>query len=171
MKLITNAFLMVLIMISFSQCSSAQKLQKETPIKLQTTYYQHWVAGIKGGGSGINIFILTENSELKNIQLDSVYFRGKASKLEVKPNNPNLFIGRFLLTPKQKRDVIMSNKPKAEYGNELLKLKEKIPFELKENECVVSYKEESKIKYFKIKNVVEKQPQYYPSAPPKPKTP
>jgi len=167
MKLITNVFLMVIVMTSFSQCSSAQKLQKEAPVKLGTAYYQYWVAGIQGGGSGINLFIPTENPSLKNIHLDSVYFRGKVSKLEFKPNNPSLFIGRFTSLGNQRKDIIMSNKPNAEYGNELPKLKEKIPFDLKENECVVSYIEDDKIKYFQIENIVEKQPELYPSAPPK----
>ena len=154
-------------MTSFSQCSSAQKLQKEAPVKFGNAYYQHWVAGVQGGGSGIILFIPTENSSLKNIQLDSVYFKGKASKLEFKPNNPSLFIGRFSTKGNQRKDVIMSNKPYAEYGNEVPKEMTKIPFELKENECVVSYKEGDKTKYFKIENIVKKQPQYYPSAPPK----
>lgn len=166
MKLIANVFLLVLIITSFSHCSSAQKLQKEAPVKVGTAYYQHWVAGIQGGGSGINIFIPTEGTLEESIQLDSVYFRGKVSKLEVKPNNPTLFIGRFSLKANQKKDIIMSNKPNAEYGNELPEMNTKIPFELKENECVVSYEEDDKTKYFKINNVVEKQPLYYPSAPP-----
>lgn len=158
-------------MTSFSQCSSAQKLQKEAPVVIGEAYFQKWVAGIKGGGSGINLFISTEDSSLENIELDSIYFRGKSSKLEFKPNNPSLFVGRFSTGRNQKKDIIMSDKPNAEYGNELPKIKSKFPFELKENECVVSYKEGNKTKYFKIINVVEKQPQYYPSAPPKPKKP
>lgn len=50
----------------------------------------------------------------------------------------------------------MSNEPYAEYGNKVPKLPEKPSFKLKENECVVSYKEEDKIKYFKIKNMIQK---------------
>ena len=113
------------------------------------------------------MFIETEGTSKDNIQLDSVYFRGKAAKFEIKPNNSTLFIGRFSLAANQKKDIIMSNKPKAEYGNELPKLNTKIPFELKDNECVVSYNEGDKTKYFKIENVVEKQAQFYPSAPPR----
>ena len=171
MKLITNTLLMVLVLTSFSQCSSAQKLQKEAPVKLGTVYYQHWVAGVQGGGSGFNLFIPTKGTSKESIQLDSVYFRGKVVKLEFKPNNPSLFIGRFSLRANQKKDIIMSNKQHAEYSNEAPNIIAKIPFELKENECVVSYKEDKTTKYFKIENVVEKQPQYYPSAPQKQRNP
>ena len=167
MKLITNVFLMIIIMTSFSHCSSAQKLQKEAPVTIGKVYYQHWVAGIQSGGSGVNLFIPVKESLTEDVQLDSVFFKGKVSKLEVKPTNPNLFIGRFSTSGNQKKDIIMSDKPNAEYVNEGPKKKPKIPFELKENECVVSYIEANKTKYFKVENIIEKQPQLYPSAPPK----
>ncbi len=168
MKLITNVFLIVLILISFSQCSSAQKLQEEALVKFGKAYYQNWVAGVQGGGSGIDIFIPVEQEMPKEqIKLDSIYFRGNVSKLEMSPTNTSLFIGRFLSESNQKKDIIMSGNPNDEYGNEAPKLKVKIAFELKENECVVSYIEDNKVKYFKIENVVEKQTLYYPSVPPK----
>jgi len=167
MKLIINVFLLVLIVTGFSQCSSAQKLQTEAPVKIGNAYYQHWVAGIQGGGSGINLFITVAGIINKSIQLDSVYFKGKVSKLEFKPSNSSLFIGRFPSDVNSKKDIIMSNKPKGEYGNETPIRKVKIPFELKENECVISYLERGKTKYFKIKNVVKKQPEYLPEVAPK----
>ena len=168
MKLFTNVFVMAIIMISFSQCSSAQKLQSKALVKFGQAYYQNWVAGVQGGGSGIDIFIPVEQKTSREIiKLDSVYFRGKVTKLERKPNTASLFIGRFTSEKYQKKDIIMSSNPKDEYGNEAPKLKVKIPFELKENECVVSYIEDNKVKYFKIENVMEKQTLYYPSTPPK----
>ncbi len=50
----------------------------------------------------------------------------------------------------------MSNEPNAEYGNPIPKIKEKLPFALKENDCVISYKESDKTKYFKIEKIIEK---------------
>ncbi|MBT8303849.1 MAG: hypothetical protein KJP09_05210 [Bacteroidia bacterium] len=50
----------------------------------------------------------------------------------------------------------MSGDSKQEYGNKRPEDTEKIPFELKMNECVVSYKEGKKTKYFKIDEVEEK---------------
>ena len=76
-------------MISFSQCSTAKKFQKTSPFEIGDVYYQHWVAGIQGGGSGINLFIpLVSNPN--NIVLDSIYFKGKQVKPEVK--SKQLFI-------------------------------------------------------------------------------
>jgi hypothetical protein len=154
-----------IIMFSFSQCSSQKKLQQKSPVQLKEVYCQSWVAGVKGGGSGMNIFIPVETITDKDIELDHVFFRGKASKLTTKPQNKTLYIGRFKNTANSKQDIVMSSDAKQEYGNKMPEATEEIPFELKDDECVVSYKVGSKTKYFKIENVVEKQSIPYPSAP------
>jgi len=150
---------MSFIMVSFSQCSSAQKLQKNAPTALGNVYCQSWIAGVQGGGAGINIFIPIEDT---SIVLDSVYFRGKAAKLATKPQNTKLFIGRFMSDFNKPDDM------SPEFGNkkDTPKVEEKIPFELKDNQCVVSYKDGDITKYFKVENVVEKASIPRPSAPP-----
>jgi len=136
----------------FMQCSSAQKLQKETSFKTSNVYYQKWVAGVKGGGSGTNVFIpLT--AEQKEITLDSLYFRGHKVALQTKPNSPKLYIGRIIGSANQKEGYTSSG--------------DKIPFDLKDNEAVVSYSENGNVKYFKIENISEKPMQQFPSAPPR----
>ena len=150
-------------MASFSQCSSTKKIQNKAPLILGQVYCQAWIAGIEGGGAGLNIFIPTENT---SIELDSVYFRGKVAKLEVKNQNGTIYIGRFISDFNKKKDLIMSNKPNAEFGNEMPNISKKIPFELKDNECVISYKKGKTTKYFKVDNVVEKDLIPYPSSPP-----
>lgn len=166
MKVLWNILLLVLIMASFSNCTSTQKLQKETPIQFGKVYCQSWVAGVQGGGSGLNLYIPIEGKSLPSITLDSVYFRGKVTKLEKKSSNPLVFIGRFLSNSNPKDDIILSNEPYAEYGNKLPEKNIKIPFELKDSECVVSYKESKVIKYFKIEHITQKELLAYPSPPP-----
>lgn len=158
-------FIFILVLFIFTNCSTAQKLQKSAPISLGEVYSQSWVAGVKGGGSGINLFIPVLNELPPNMQLDSVYFRGKGTKLEIAANNPSLYIGRFSGKFNQKQDIIMSNDSKEEYGNQLPIKQEEIPFDLKDNECVVSYKDSNSSKYFKIENITEKKSEHYPSAP------
>lgn len=142
-----------LVFTLFLQCSSTQKLQENVSFKVEQPYFQKWVAGVKNGGSGINIFIPVTNLKT-NITLDSLYFRGHKVLLETKPNNPNLFIGRILTEANQNEDF----SPKAEA---------EIPFDLKENEAVIIYTENDKKKYYKIENIKEKQAEYFPSTPPK----
>lgn len=165
MKPFKFVFIFILLIFIFTNCSSAQKLQKTAPTSLGEAYCQSWVAGVKGGGSGINLFIPVLNDLPQNIQLDSVYFRGKAAKLELAASNPFLYVGRFSQKFNQKQDIIMSNDPNEEYGNQFPIQEEKTPFDLKETECVVSYKESNVTKYFKIENITEKKPEHYPRAP------
>ena len=144
----------------FANCSSAQKLQKEAPFDIETVYFQKWTSGVRGGGSGLNLFIKIENGH--EVKWNSVYFRGKSAKLETIENDNLLLIGRFKTEFNQKKDIVMSDNPNEEFGNEPPIIKQQIPFVLKDSECVVSYSEGDVIKYYKIKNVAEKQPQNYP---------
>lgn len=156
--------LMLIAMVSFSQCSSSKKTQNSAPFEIGEAYYQKWIAGVKGGGSGINIFIPIISNP-NNVMLDSVYFRGKQSKIETV--NKTLFIGRFKTATNTKKDIVMSSEPYAEYGNKAPSFTKKSPFKLNDDECVVSYIINNKVKYLKISNNFKKEHKIYQSAPPK----
>lgn len=166
MKAFTTLVFSIIILISFTNCSSAQKLQKAAPIVFDEVYCQSWVAGVQGGGSGINLFISTPSELPNTIQLDSVYFRGKVAKMQRQAGGKIIYVAYFRTEFNQKTDIIMSGNAQEEYGNALPKKTTKIPFKLKENECVISYKNGSKTQYYKIENIVEIQPEHYPSARP-----
>lgn len=145
LKIKLGFLLMPFMMVSFYHCSSSKRLQNKLPFEIHEAYYQE-------SNSGTNVYISIKSNP-NNIILDSIYFKGKQVKLG---QENNLFVGRFASSIIQKQDIIMSNEPYAEYGNKVPKLPEKLPFELKDNECVLSYKEDNSIKYFKIKNVIQK---------------
>lgn len=149
-------------MASFSQCSSSKNFSEKAPMSFGEVYCQKWVAGVQGGGSGLNIMIPV--NEFK-VALDSVYFRGKGTKLE-KDEQSKMYIGRFKDAQNNPKDIVMSSDAKQEYGNKLPTISKGIPFELKDNECVVSYQTKKATQYFKIENVVEKEFVPYPTAPP-----
>lgn len=147
---------LILVSLNFSQCASTIKLQEKAPTTFGEVYCQSWVAGVKGGGAGTNIFIETKNPE---IILDSVFFRGKVTKLVVKPANKKLVIGRFLSNSNTER-------PGLEVTDKV-EVSEAIPFKLKENECVVSYTVNGETKYYRLKDIKEKPLEALPmSAPP-----
>jgi hypothetical protein len=155
---------MLILMASFSQCSTAQKLQKTAPTQFGDVYCQKWVAGVKGAGSGLNLFIPVMD---KSIQLDSAYFRGKSIKLEVRETDEGLlYVGRFKTELNTQKDIILSSDSKQEYVNKLSIKEENIPFELKDDECVVTYKQGDKILKYKISNVKQQEPLNYPMASP-----
>ena len=153
------------IMAGFSQCSGTKhtqepQLEKTAPIPVEKAYFQAWVAGIQGGGSGIHLYLPDSTTDIK---LDSVYFREMVAKLN---RDSTGYVALFRTQTNQRDDVIMSNENHAEYGNTLSE-KAQIPFQLKANECVVSYIENNNIRYFKIENLIEKPMKQYPSAPPR----
>jgi len=164
LKSISLSLLALVVMASFSQCSTAQKLQEKAPMKLGDVYAQKWVAGVKGGGSGINVFIPVEDT---TVVLDSMFFRGQKVKMEFISTNQSLYVGRFKTEFNQNENIILSSDMKEESKNRLPILKEEMPFEFNDDECVISYLKGDKTMYFKISNIRMEQPLHYPSAPQK----
>ncbi|RNC88210.1 MAG: hypothetical protein ED556_03230 [Winogradskyella sp.] len=133
------------------------KLEKNAPTSFKEIYIKNWVSGVKGGGSGINIFIEIDSKELV---LDSVFFRKKSVKLETKPSDPQLFIGRFMSEVNSEETSLSITNSKDDKNLSF-------PFNLKDDECVVSYTQNGQIKYYKLTNIVEKPIDALPmSAPP-----
>lgn len=150
--------LLVLLIVSVLSCSSSKmKLEKEAPLVLNEVYFQKWTSGIENGGQGINIYfpsLINQN----NTTLDSVFFRKMKGK--IRTGKASYFAN---LRPTQPNDIIMHGDSKQEYGNTA----NTFPFNLKDNECVISYIDNGSTKYFKVDGIIEKQPEYYPSAPTK----
>jgi hypothetical protein len=157
-RLIGLVFLTI-VMASFSKCSSAPKLQKEAPTTFGKVYFERWVSGMAQGPSGTTLFIEVKDD---NVKLDSVYFRGQGTKLEVDKSSNLRYIGKFTSKSTEKIDRIMSSDPKQEYGNKPPKMPVKIPFDLAASECVVSYKINGKTKYFKLIDIAEKESNDHP---------
>ncbi len=153
MKSFFLTFPALLIVMSFSSCANGKQLQEEPPKAIKEAYYTTWRGGVRGAGSGYNLFIpVAANAE---IVLDTVYFRGRKGVLEKEPSNPNLYVARFK-NPGVDKDFVMHKDPKMEYGNELPAVIEKIPFELEEGEAVVRYTKDGIEKFFRIKNIQNK---------------
>ena len=150
----------IAILFSFTQCGSIQ-LEKNPPFKIEKASYNNWVGG-QPGVSGTKVeFALKENS---NIDFDSIIFRNKSTKVEISTaSGKMLLIGHFNTSKRQNRDLILDANVTKEMKNTLPDVK-KIPFELKENEAILSYKVGNKIKYFKIKNIEKAKSVFFPRA-------
>mgnify|MGYP006076227743 FL=1 len=153
-----------LISMSFINCSTVKTntFVEAVPFVITAPYYNSWIAGIKGGGSGINVFLPV--SDIQNIVVDSIHFRGEKA-IVVKKGS--LIVGRFKTADNQSRDFIMSSNPKDEYQNRLVYKADVSPFVLANNECVISYRLLDKRIYYKISNLKKGESIAYPSAPPK----
>ncbi|MDX1278820.1 hypothetical protein [Oceanihabitans sediminis] len=176
MKIIQTSFLSLTVLLSFVtffNCSSVKQnnaennnsykylIQENPPIEITESYYQHWVADVKGGASGIYLHIYVKDNT-NNVLLESVYFRGMHAKLEtIKPG----YVANFITEANYTNDIIMSSEPESEYANQIPS-KDEFPFKLKDNECVVGYNQRNTIKYFKIKNLFKKPMEIYPATQP-----
>jgi hypothetical protein len=162
MKKLLNIILGISILFGFSQCGNGKdltyKLQEEISFKVLDANYQSWIAGIRGGGSGLNVSFLASNLDLKDIDIDSLFFRGQIAKVEKKQT---VYIARFKTNVNKVLDLIMHGETDAEYGNKPPIKESNFPFKLEDDEATVSYKEKGIQKYFKIK-LNKKAPALYP---------
>ena len=150
--------LLAIITMSFIQCSSAQ-LDKKIPVTITQSFYQDWVGG-RPGSKGTLVSVKL-NVPDKKMAFDSIYFNGKAVKLQSNLIKNELTItGNFVIFTSP-NDVIMHADPKKEFGNTPPKLVAKIPFELEKNEAVIGYTINDKKRYFKIENIKKKKTLFY----------
>ena len=165
MKL-TNFFALGIVFLTVLNCKTSKEsvlqFQSTAPLEITAPYYNSWIAGVQGGGSGTNVFLpLKENG---NIVIDSLHFRGEKTAVETRDK---LIVGRFRHSTNTQKDIIMSSNPQDEYNNKRDLIREPSPFTLAQNDCVVSYTVDGKRLYYKISNLKKGESVAYPSAPPK----
>jgi len=156
----------ILLMMGFTNCSTSQKamkLQEKTPFTIEGVFIQEWTSGKRNDESGFRIQMTIKNLNKKDVQLKDVYFRERKTVVEDhSTNNNGLYIANFV-NPATK-EIVLHKDTKKEAANEPPKLQEKISFILENDEIVISYSENGKLKYHKIKGII-KFPIYYQTAP------
>jgi len=144
--------------MSFSQCSSAQ-FDKKAPVTITDTFYKNWVGGVPGV-TGILITIRAKVPKT-DILFDSIYFNNKMVKLKSEVQKNELILtGNFTVSSKTDR-IIMHANPKEEFGNKPPNISNKIPFELQDNEAVISYIINSRKRYYKLSNIKKENTSFY----------
>jgi len=140
--------------ISFAfQCASPKlttpNLEQQTPFTVKPVTFQEWYAGIKVGGTGINIFLPISNSD-EGVSFNEVFFRNLRGNL-IKEEGQYTSV---LKHPSRLYTFKKADRP-MDY-----------PFKLKDDECVISYTENGQLKYYKIKAINEVAGTYYENGPP-----
>lgn len=133
-------------------CSSQKKALQET---LQASY-ETWVAGVRGGGSGINFYVDLKTPLHKEIELKKVIFRGYEVPFE-KIDDLH-FVARIKTE---------GNQQKQDGTDSQIYTSPKNALTLGENETILLFSEKEKEFNVKIKQVTEKPMLEYPSAKPK----
>lgn len=159
MKLLRKATYAIVLAVMFSftfQCSSSKaaattttQFEESATFKVKPVLFQEWYAGIKVGGTGINMFVPVANKS-ENIKIDSVFFRNLKGKLV------------------QKKDkyvaILKSDSPY--YSFTVAEKSKDYPFTLSDAECAISFVENGETKYLKITDVNEVSGTYYENGPP-----
>jgi len=156
MNKIISIGILTVTSIFFLSCSSTKRVnengfQKKPPFKVLTATYSKWIGG-QPGVNGISVHISIDNPE---ILLDTVYFRNNSAKLKLDKSISNpVYVGSFVL-PNTNKNFNLDIDPKKEFGNQVPNISQKIPFDLKETEAIISYLLKNKRTYFKISNIIE----------------
>jgi hypothetical protein len=124
-------------------------LEKVATFNVSRVYYQEWYAGIKVGGTGINMFFPIEN-ENPNIIIDSIYFRNLRGKLVKKDK-------MYFATLKNKSTL---------YTFKNTRRPRRYPVWLKQNQCAISYIQNGTTKYLKVSHLNEVAGIYYENGAP-----
>jgi hypothetical protein len=137
------------LLLGFSQCGGSTLVKKST-LKVEKAFYNKWFGGQRGvRGTKVEIH-LKDASEVIFVAL---YFQGKRTKVEVSQMEKfTRIIAHFSTLKRKNRNLILDADITKELENTLPSLEE-FPFQLKENEAILSYKKEGKTLYFKIENI------------------
>jgi hypothetical protein len=137
--------------------------QNNLPVPIESIYSQSWVGGRPETGSGINLYIKFKKELPQNIKLQKVYFQNKETTLDI--DNKTTFIARIYRKPNLE-DMDMNGDAQKEYGNQIPEAVTNTKYELKPNEAIFEFLQDTKISYYKITNIEEKELLAYPSARP-----
>lgn len=152
MKKYIHLVLITLVGLLLFGCGTSKvNGQTEPPFKVLESTFVNLVnneLGIKETFSIIKI-------DNPNIHLDSLYFRNSKISLTKDLSAPeNIFLGSFTSSTKL-HDYILHQDAKEEFGNKPPVATLKIPYELTDDEAVVSYFYKDKINYYKISEMKE----------------
>ena len=149
----------LVILFGFSQCGGST-LVKNPILKVEKAFYNKWVGG-QPGVSGTKVEIHLE--DVQEVIFVALYFQGKRTQVEVsKIDKFTRIIAHFSTSKRKNRNLILDADITKELENTLPSLEE-FPFQLKENEAMLSYKKENKTVYFKIENIKKVQSIPFPS--------
>lgn len=142
----------ILIMaIAFTQCAS-MKFSNNPPFKVASATYTHVMGGRAPGNASLDLRIaFTAASE---VVFEKVYFQNKIVDGVVENKGGTQYLmARYKDKSSASNNMTLHKDAKEEFGNKVKETQEKFPFELKDNEAIISYKENGKTVYYKVTGI------------------
>lgn len=161
MKSLSIMAISLFVFTFFTQCGSAQ-FDKNPPFTISNAYYQDWFGG-QPGSKGTFVQIELAGAISKDIVFDSVFFKSDVTKLDLNTTaSIQVLKGNFTSISHKDRNIVMHSDPKEEMVNKVRGATSQNPFEISDNECVISYFIKKKKHYYKVENLKKEKPIYYP---------
>lgn len=145
--------LLLFMSVTLISCKPTEIIVQENKLSAS---YETWVAGVRGGGSGINFYLELKSELPSNVELKKVIFRGYEVPFE---KHDNLHFQAMIKTS--------GNQQKFEGDDSQIITSPKNALTLAEDEAVLVFLKNGKEYQQKISNVKEKPGLEYPSARPK----
>jgi len=149
--------------LSVSNCGGAKtdaSFETTPPFEMSDATAQDWVAGIQGGGSGTNFYVSFSTIE-EGVVFENVYYGKKGTALIRSSNVGMQYIGYF--KNNINATIIMDGESINEAGNAPPLVS---TFNLTEDEAVLSYTKNGRLKHYKVRGVERKEPLAYPGVNP-----
>ncbi len=146
MKYLSLLFSAAIVTGLFASCAGNKDLQEKAPATMENAYYTTQ-------NKELTLHIPVITIQTNRVNLVGVYFRDKKSDLFKSPDSPGVYIAKFAMG---KPDMIMSSDPKEEYGNKMPQKMEKMNFDLEDDEAILIFTQNSKMKYYKLTGVKER---------------
>lgn len=152
-KIRQTAIIALICGLSF-QCASPKlvattSFEEKVPFKIKSVYFQEWFTGIDYGGTGYTLYLPVVQKN-PNITVEEVFFRNLKGRFHLQD-------GRYIAVMKNPTKGYVFRKPEKP---------EDYPFDLNDNECVVTYSEDGVTKYHKLGMDKEMAGAYYENGAP-----
>ena len=157
MKLLKVSYSFFLVFMAMS-CKSQKETTSVSEVNAKESYYQYWTAGVRGGGSGIDIHLKFEKPLEKETTLDKVQIQNMISSQVTKIDENNYLIG--VKTDGNQR--ILDENPSNEYGNTPPIIDNKTKDTLKEGTLKLFFKKNGKTTIQTLENIKQKELLAYP---------
>lgn len=163
-----SIYSLVVLFGLLGSCASQKKVMDSAPFNIDAAFCQEFVGGREESGSGLLLKIPVDS--LEDYTLQKAYFRKKVATVSLSQENGKQYaVALFLKNKTGKPDINMHADGREEVGNQPPKLKDadelSFPFELNENEAILSFLKGKKVKYVKVSPIKDKQAMLYPSKP------
>ncbi|WP_299119499.1 hypothetical protein [uncultured Tenacibaculum sp.] len=158
-------FGILILAFTFTQCAS-MKMDSNPPFSVKSATYTHITGGLPGNNS---LDLIIEFTSEDSVDFEKVFFQNRVTKavIEKKQDKQHIAARYNTSTDQDRKDLTLHADPKEEHGNTAsAKSENDFPFELKENEAIVTYKVGTKIHYYKIENIKKGEKVFMPSVKP-----